>query len=411
MLPALVPLPPAVVLPNFSHAVDSCRVDWLSATFQLHRDEDLDAIADYLADLGGKVLPGGRFSEPARGRFYETKHRHESGIQFQYTLPSSSASVRTGQESTPVLNSGLCSIELPGSIFGALCVEERRDLLVTIRRWPGMKRVTRMDLQLTQLNPEQDAEAICIDVRDRRLWPVGFGVQMAYAYGNLHGDFHGACTQYFGGKTSRVRYRGYDKAAEAGWPVPAVRHEVQLREEPADQHFRRLAERCENDQPAGPLLMSAEAVTVRDALGTLVDFRDISRWKGRPLPKKWAQTAKKPGWWRDLIGDAPDPLEIEYRRPEGLEGACAAGVDQYGRTFALYAFLGALRTGDDLEAVAMHLLMRFLARSAEKDAATLCELEPAGDHAQITEDWRRLVAIAQNWALQEGGFDDTAPPC
>lgn len=401
----------AVVLPNTSHPVDSCRVDWLSFTAQLHRDEDLDPLADFLADLGDRVMPGARFSDASRGRFYETKHRHESGIQFQYTLPSSSASACSSQESRPVLNSGLCSIEVPGQIWGFLDTSERNSLTRDIRHWPGLKRVTRLDLQATLLNPEQDAEAIVRDVADGKLWPVKFGQGMAYAYRNLHGDLHGACTQYFGGKESRVRYRGYDKGAEAGWKVPAVRHEVQLREEQADQWFRRLADRCETEQSVGPLLMTAEATTVRDALGTLVDFRDTSRWAGSRKPKNWARDSRPPGWWRKVVGPAPVPLEVEYRIPGGLQASVEACLTQYGRRMFQAAFLEALETGDDFETVALRFMVRCADRSNDGDYRELLQLHPEWDAAAIRENWARSVANCK--AAMDGSEDesDPAPPC
>lgn len=398
-------------LPNQSHPCPSTRVDWLSATFQLHEDEAVDDLTDYLADLGDRVLSGGTFSEPGRGRFYETKLRHESGLQLQYTLPSSSASVRSSDELRPVSNSGLASIEIPGSIWGFLDTSERSTLIRDIRHWPGMKRVTRLDLETTLLDPEQDAEAIVRDVAADLLWPKGFGIGMAYAYRNLHGDLHGACTQYFGGKESDIRSRHYDKGAEAGWGVAAVRHEVQLRNEPADQWFRRLADRCETERSVGSLLMTAEAETVRDALGTLVDFRDTARWAGRHKPKKWAQTAKPPEWWRDVIGPAPTPLAVEYRPRGDLEASFEAMVDQYGRKCGLWAFLACLSTGDDIEAVGAHVVLRWMQALDEGDWKLLAQLLPDMDPVDLRENFCRSLANAKAWADSPTAAELPTPPC
>jgi hypothetical protein len=411
MVPALVPLSLPVVLPNQSHACPSCRVDWLSATFQLHQDDDLDDLADYLADLGDRVLSGGRFLEPGKGRFYETKLRHESGLQLQYTLPSRSASACRAQDSRPVVNSGLASVEVPGSIWGFLDPKERSRLITEVRHWPALKRVTRLDLEATLLDPVQDAEAVVLDVAAGRLWPVGFGIGMAYANRNLHGDLHGACTQYFGGKASRIRSRHYDKAAEAGWQTEAVRHEVQLREEPADQWFRRLADRCETEQPVGPLLMTAEAATVKDALGTLVDFRDTSRWEGQRKPKKWAQTARPPGWWRDVVGPAPTPLAVEYRPPGGLEASLEAMFDQYGRKLGLWAFLACLDTGDDVHGVGAHVVLRAMTQLDEGDWKLIAQLRPELDEASLRDCYLRSIANAKAWADCEEPEEVAAPPC
>jgi hypothetical protein len=399
------------VLPNQSHPCPSTRVDWLSATVQLHTEHALDDLGDYLADLGDRVMPGSEFSEASKGRFFATKLRHECGIQLQYSLPSTSASVRNSQDLRPIPNAGLSSIEVPGSIWGFLDTSERSTLIRDIRHWPGLKRVTRLDLQTTLLDPVQDAEAIVRDVAADLLWPKGFGVGMAYAYRNLHGDIHGACTQYFGGKESDIRSRHYDKAAEADWDVPAVRHEVQLRNEPADQWFRRLADRCETEQPVGPLLMTAEADTVRDALGTLVDFRDTARWAGRHKPKKWAQTARSPEWWRDVIGPAPTPLAVEYRPRGDLEASFEAMVDQYGRKCGLWAFLACLSTGDDIREVGAHVVLRWMQGLDEGDWKLIAQLRPDLDPADLRENFCRSLANAKAWADCPETDELPAPPC
>lgn len=395
---------------NQSHACPSVRVDWLSASIRLHSIEGADDLVDYLDGLAVTVMPKGQWSDPCHGRFFRTKLRHDCGIQVQYTPPCGAVATTSTCSDTPGLNAGLASLEIPGSIWGYLTVENRRDLITDLRHWPGFVRTTRLDLQATILETEEDAEWIVREVAAGRLWPKGFGVGMAFANRNLHGDLHGACTQYFGGKASRVRSRHYDKAAEAGWETPAVRHEVQLREEPADQQFRRLAERCETEAALGPVLMTAEATTVRDALGTLVDFRDTSRWEGRRKPKNWAREAQVPAWWRDVIGPAPSPLTVEYRPPGDLEASRMAWEEQYGRKVGLYALLELTKGSQDLPDVALDMLLSCIARIDEGDWKILDQLRPGCDTAQLREWVGRHRACAMARQADREGFGDTAPP-
>jgi hypothetical protein len=288
---------------------------------------------------------------------------------------------------------------------------DRRDLIADLSDWPGLVRTTRLDLQTTLLDPDQDAAWIVQEVAAGRLWPKGFGVGMAYANRNLHGDLHGACTQYFGGRESDVRSRHYDKAAEAGWEIPAVRHEVQLRNEPADQWFRRLGDRCQAEPALGPLLMTAEAATVKDALGSLVDFRDTSRWEGRRKPRNWAQTAPVPPWWSEVVGPSPTPLAVEYRPPGDLEATVTALKAQYGRKLGLWGLDRVLRASEAVPVTATALLLECIAQLDEGDWKVLAQLHPGVEVATIREWFATNVENARVWADSRSTGDDPTPPC
>jgi hypothetical protein len=394
------------LLQNQSHATPSTRLDWWSGTFRLHSREDLWDLKDYLRDLGERVLPGSGFGEPGKGRFYKVRERHPSGLQIQYSAgPPAAGGLVKGS------NDGLASVEIPGQVWGFLDPGLRRDLIGDLRGCFHLVRTTRLDLQTTLLDPEQDAAWIVREVAAGRLWPKGFGVGMAYANRNLHGDLHGACTQYFGGKESDVRSRHYDKAAEARWEIPAVRHEVQLRNDAADQWFRRMADRCQAEPPLGPLLMTAEAATVKDALGSLVDFRDTSRWEGRRKPRNWARTAEVPVWWSEIVGPSPTPLAVEYRPPGDLEASLAAMVDQYGRKWGLWLLLEALKASQAVPVSATDVALRCIARLDPGDWKVLAQLAPGADPARIREWFATSVENARTWAERPEAPETTTPPC
>lgn len=392
-------------LQNRSHACASTRLDWWSGTFKLHTDDHLGELLWYLEGLGERVLPGSQWGEATKGRFYATRKRHPSGLQIQYSWGQSAAGELDG-----VMNHGLASVEIPGHIWGFFPVNDRRDLIDDLRHWDGLMRTTRLDLQTTILEPKEDAAWIVQEVAAGRLWPKGFGVGMAYANRNLHGDLHGACTQYFGGKESNIRSRHYDKAAEQGWEVPAVRHEVQLRNEPADQWFQRLGDRCQAEAPVGPLLMAAEASTVRDALGTLVDFRDTSRWEGRRKPRNWARDAQVPSWWAEIVGDAPTPLQVEYRLPGDLEATMQAALDQYGRKLGHWIASESARTGRPIPVLATDFFLKAMAMSDEGDWKLIAQLFPSEDPAKLREWFCTNLVRARAWADLPDEQKVTTPP-
>jgi hypothetical protein len=284
------------------------------------------------------------------------------------------------------------------------------DLYLALRHWPGYMRTTRIDVQTTLLHPEVDAEYLVREVEAGRLWAKGFGKGQTYLERNLHGEVVGPVTLYLGGKGSDKRYRGYDKGAEAGWPVPAVRHELQCRAEPAEAVFRRLTTRGKLEDRKGPLLMHAEETTVRDALGTMVDFRDTSRWEGRRKPNRWAQFAPVPEWWERVLQQRPLPLEVEYRPPGDLRAAMLACGDQYGRKVALEVFRRVEAEQRPLDDVLEEVFLDFASRLRRDDWQEVARLQPELDREQLRLHFEQLTTDAALWTEGREPPDDSSPP-
>lgn len=306
---------------------------------------------------------------------------------------------------------GLASVEISGKCFGTLDVRERMDMFMTLRTWPGYMRTTRIDVQTTLLNPEVDAKHLVREVEAGRLWPKGFGKGQTYLERNLHGEIVGPVTLYMGGKGSDKRYRGYDKAAEAGWEIPAVRHELQARAEPAEAIFRRLTDRGKLEDRKGPLLMTAEETTVRDALGTMVDFRDTSRWEGRRKPNRWAQFAPVPGWWERVLQQRPLPLEVEYKPPGDLSAAMKACGEQYGRKVALEVFRRVEAQGRALDDVLEEVFLEFASNLRRDDWQVVADLQPELDPDQLRRHFEQLTTDSALWTEGREPPMTDAPPC
>lgn len=302
----------------------SCRTDFLSCTYAFKEEDQEEELFAYLNDVAESILPVGGWEGPTRAKHFERLYRHKSGITFEWTPLSSELST-----------AGRASAGMSGSPFGALDAKERSDLLVDLRYMEGFKRCTRWDPQITVLDPERTVEQVCADVRDGNLWAARYGTQNAYGSLNQNGEWRSPPTQYFGSRDSNIRLRIYDHGAKQGWNRPSLRVECQLRKQAADDHFRRLTERCKAERDTPPILIAEEMRTVKDALAQHADLRDTSKWAGRPRPRKWRQEAPVPGWWERMLEHKHDPLALTHKQQVEWERSRQVGCEQYGRKMAL----------------------------------------------------------------------------
>ncbi len=313
-------LPLELVSPK---SVGSCRTDYSSHTFKLHTPDAEDELFAYCNDLAERVLPVKGFEPVRKGKHFDLVWSHKSGVSLEITPTKSDKS-----------SAGTALAVFSGGVWGALDASERRDLIIDMRHWPGYMRTTRWDPQITTLNPSVDVAEIARRVADGELWAAGFTQQNPWGPRNLDGTWSSSPTQYFGSPQSLVRLRIYDHGVKWGWETPSLRIEAQIRKRYADDHFRRLAERCYEQRSAPPLLVNAEERSVKDALSQHADFRDTSAWKGRPRPKKWRQTAPIPEWWTEILRHEGDPLSLTHKPAVDWDRATDVGLEQYGRKVA-----------------------------------------------------------------------------
>lgn len=387
-----------------SHPEASCRTDTCTLSFYTPKYRDFLALFDYLSELGEFVLPSGGFEAPRNGRHFDNVYNHPAGLLLSSCR---SASDRTVNQKRA--NADITSVEIQGRLWGALDSKERNTLITDVRYWDGFKRCTRWDPQITILDPELTAEEICQKVNGGELWAVGYASEQSYGMRNMQGDWVEAPTQYFGSKASDKRARIYDKAAESGWDKPAIRCEVQLRKEPADQHFRRLAKRCSEQYDNEPLLITAEEQTVKETLSQHLDLRDTEQWAGKRKPKNWAQSAPKARWWANALDHAHDPLGITYRGVATHAEAVEAMVNQYGRKYAFYLVAEGFRTTKHPLTVHNDFLPLFMARLKDEDIGELYKLTPREKHDEL----REFLAVTRNygnWKAEHEVLSDGESP-
>ena len=345
----------------------SCRTDYSTHTFMLHTEEHIDELYAYVWDLAEKILPTGKPLEVTKGKFFEFRYTHASGIQLELSPNDSQKSTK-----------GLGSLLLSGSIWGALDAAERRDLIVDIYRWPGYVRTTRWDAQITALEPSITIYEIIEDVAAGRLWAARIASQQSWERRDKDGLIIEPPTQYFGSAQSNVRVRIYDHGAKHDWRVPSLRVETQLRKDTADQHFSRLATRCLSEIDADPLFVTQEEITVKDALMQHADLKDTSMWAGRPKPRNWASTAPRPDWYAEMLSHTADPLLIAHKAELEWDKTVAAMVEQYGRKLWLFVHQTALSSELTEVEVMNVLLLRCAAKLKKGDGDLLASTVPEG---------------------------------
>lgn len=387
--------------------------DWLSMTFKVPRGDYLDDLFALTRALADEIDPSGEWTPPRRSRHFAHQTRHPSGLQFQFTPPETPDSPRpaVSQPGFSGFQSGLASLEIGGSCLSSMLPADRGHLYEVLRDWPGRYHCTRLDLQATRLQFDPDVLEIIRKVEAGELWPKGFGRGMTYATRDLHGNICEAPTQYFGGRESDVRARIYDKGAERGWPVPAVRFELQLRGEPAEAHFRRLVDRTRIHPGDHFGVMTQEDRTVKDALGQHLDLRDTSRWAGEAKPKNWARSAPVPDWWQAMLDGPPAELRIGRKAPPDLKRSWDTCLDQYGRKLALEVLRRCAQDGELPEDVLEDFFLQALARTKREDLAVLadaCPDVPREEVRRVLDDWQEQAAL---WTEGHFRVDDTAPPC
>ena len=172
---------------------------------------------------------------------------------------------------------------------------------------------TRLDCQVTTLNPSQSAEQIVTDINERRLWIKGYKGWEALGLKDIDGNAVNGLSACFGAPTSDRKATSYNKAAEQQWETPARRDEVRLRGPWAEQHMNFIATAvsgASTENEAVDAYQSACASTIAQHM----QYLDIT---GTPIPKPkdWARGKKAPKWWDETIHARHEPLKLN-RRPE-----------------------------------------------------------------------------------------------
>ena len=364
----------------------SCRLDWLSVSLFGATERRQREQLSYFFSLISAIADGATWPEPSPAKFFEYSVSHEAGLSIKWSKPES------GQT-----NQGLISVDIRGSAFLALEREHRKALYLDIAEMEGFKQCTRLDAQRTILNPLISAEEIHQQLLGGTCWVKGQRSfrQMGPLTGfNATSD---ASTVMWGAPESAVRARSYNKAAESKWDVPAVRHEVQLRRQPARDKFNALVEQLQVEQAQEQT--SAENAFVQSVLNQHMAYLDTTRLAKltrKNWPKNWAQRCKNAEWWdKEVITGDPKEIKTQWRLQKKLEDSVAASNAQYGRILAKWFFVKTHRDQMTPQDALLDMSAQWVLRLKDEDLEDLLALIPEEEHAQLIEhfdEWRRTAA-------------------
>lgn len=363
----------------------SCRLDWLSvslfgATVARQREQ-----LSYFFSLLSAVSDGATWPEPSPAKFFENAVSHEAGLSIKWTKPESGKT-----------NQGLISVDIRGTAFLALEREHRAALYLDIAEMEGFKQCTRLDAQRTVLNPSVSAE----ELHDRLVagthWVKSFRDYRQMGPLTSRNACAGASTVMWGSPDSAVRARSYNKAAEAGWDVPAVRHEVQLRRQPARDKFNALIEQLQVEQAVEAT--TAENAFVQSVLNQHMAYLETSRLAKltrKNWPKNWAQRCEKADWWdKEVVTGDPKEIKTVWRLQKKLEDSVAASDAQYGRILAKWILSQVVNKDVTPEEALLDRSAQWFLRLQDSDLTDLMQLVPADKHDELLEKWQSFRQVA-----------------
>lgn len=374
-------------------AVPSCRIDTLTLTYRAPTVSVYDDICDLAYQVNSYVDGGRPLKFKGKGKHFTHVFSGGGLVVLEGTPP-----VNSDGSASEARNAGCLALTLNGQFFAACDVTERQALLLQFSAQQGFYHCTRMDGQITIVNPEQSAEWIVSEVDDGALWAAGFQSQRVYGTKNRDGDFVSGATQYWGGLGSEITARSYNKGLEAGWSEPAVRHELQLRKTRARDRFIQLRGALQRQSEAAPLFLTAEADFVKTMLSQDLDYRDTGKWRGKRKPKNWAQSAPTAGWWREATGCATDDFEYSRRPKSDLDQSDEARRAQYGRKEALKILKDAINSDQLIQEVLMDSFLKNVLMTREGDAALIALELPEAELGAIQERLTALQGAAARYA-------------
>lgn len=297
----------------------SLRPDWLATSFKSASDKHQGKVWE-LAQACIEWAGGeSGWEEMPPSRHFERCLTHELGARFE-TSPIGVGSAH-----------GLSVLTFTGRFFALSSVYAQMRSIESINGFKGRFHYTRLDAQVTTLNPTQSAEQIVTDVRENRLWVKGFKGWEAKGLTDINGNPTGGLSARFGAPSSDRLSTSYNKAAEQDWPVPARRDETRLRGEWAELHGSHIAEAISGASSEDEAI-AAYARATGETIAQHMQYIDLN---GTPIPrpKNWARGKKAPVWWTETLEQEHTPLKLNRK----LENACWKRFKhlekQYGRTF------------------------------------------------------------------------------
>ena len=296
----------------------SLRPDWLGVSFKSGTESHRQQVWELVQHHVGAVADDIDWDRSGASRFFDKCFRHEIGARFE------TSSINAER------NAGLSVLNLSGMYWALSSVQAQMKLLNHIHSFKGRFHYTRLDAQVTTLNPSQSAEQICEDILERRLWVRGYQGWKQEGLRDLDGNVINGASACFGAALSNRKATSYNKAAEQLWPIPARRDEVRLRNAWAEEHTSAICEAIAG-AASEDAAIDAYVNTTSAAIAQHMQYLDIT---GTPIPKpkNWARGKVAPKWWNETLEQKIEPIKLNRRPQNDCWGKLNNCTDQYGRT-------------------------------------------------------------------------------
>lgn len=279
----------------------SLRPDWLSVSFKSGSEKHQAQVWGLVQELIGRVTDDADWQTINASAHFDQCLRHPIGARFETQDIES--------------RNGMCLsvFSLSGSYWALSSVYEQMALITELHKFKGRYHFTRLDAQVTTLNPTQSAEQICTDVTEGRLWVKGYRGFEQKGLRNINGEVIDGASACFGSAASDKRATSYNKAAEQGWSTPARRDEVRLRNQWAREHMNILATAIAGASSEDAAIEAYQSACAQ-AISQHMQYLDLS---GQPIPrpKDWARSAKRPKWWNETLEQQHKPVKLT-RKPK-----------------------------------------------------------------------------------------------
>ena len=359
----------------------SLRPDWLTVTFKSGSENHQAKVWQMVQDQIHRVTGDTEWQQTNPSPHFEIAYRHEIGARFE-TLEYS--------PDRYALNS---VFSLSGSYWALSSIYEQMRLISELNEFEGRYHWTRLDCQVTTLNPSQSAEQICTDIQERRLWIKGYRGWEQKGIRDIDGNVINGASACFGAPTSDKRATSYNIGAEQNWSIPARRDEIRLRGGWAEEHMKILATAISGASSETEAIEAYQSACAQ-AISQHMQYLDIT---GTPIPrpKNWARGLKKPKWWSETLEQKHEPVKLTRKPETDIETRFAHMKSQWARTFAEY--LGhRVRTGksDSFLQSTIDTSLQLLQHAKEEDILRVAEGLPDGHREAFIEAYQGSINAA-----------------
>lgn len=359
----------------------SLRPDWITRTFKSATARHQQQVWDLVQAHTMKIADDTDFEVTTASRHFERCFKHDIGVRFE----TSSLSAER--------NPGLSVVSFSGTYFALSSVYEQMRLIDHLFNFRGGYHWTRLDAQITTLNPTQSAEQIVEDINNGSLWIKGYSGWEPKGLRDINGNVINGASACFGAPTSNKRATSYNKAAQQGWPVPARRDETRLRDDWAEQHMNAIATAisgasCENEAIEAYQRLTAACVAQH------MQYLDITG-QPKPRPKNWARKAKVPAWWSETLETEIEPLRLNRKPVPDIEERFAYMKSQWARTFAEYlSYRVSTRKSESFIQATLDASLALFQHAKREDIERLVLELPEPCRKPFWDAWEGSVAVA-----------------